>query len=53
MNKQYYELDNSYASGFEDSKHKALNILRRYINGPYKEDKKDLIRKIYTKIKEM
>jgi hypothetical protein len=45
---ELYELDNSYASGFDDAKQKALDILHNWIYGPFKEEQQVLARKILS-----
>jgi hypothetical protein len=43
---------NSYASGFDDAKQKALDILHNWIYGPFKEEQQVLARKIYRDLEE-
>lgn len=47
-----YEVGDSYMSGFDDAKQKALDLIHKHIYGPFKPEQQEYARKIYRDIEE-
>ena len=49
----YFELYKEYRDGFSDAKEATLDILHRYIYGPYSEKETELARKIFKEVENL